>query len=325
MNNLIRLFLLLLVPPILVMCTVKPTKEKKAEMVVSGKLDLPKGTFQLIENNALLEKEVIDSLLSPDGTFNFKVNPNYPSSLYSLVFYDEARIKHEFLFKTKRLYNGGPWLSQYFMPDDSVSIVADLKPFNPKGFTLPADLKLITLQKPIKAGKQTEALFNISYDFSEPTTDTRFNELQETVKKYPFSYYLINEIEKTHRNFSSIQLKTLLASFNNEIKQSDLFVEFEKSIPLRNTNKIASTELEDPSGIVSKLDFSHSKINMVVLWASWCGPCRMEIPDLKKIHQKFKGNPDFSLVSISLDSKKEDWLTALNKLEAASFTPEFTS
>lgn len=316
MSNIIKIFILLtLFLPFFSRCQIKSIKEKGNEMVVSGKLDLPKGTFHLIEQNDLLKKEVIDSLLSPNGIFSFKVRPNNPSSLYSLLFYDSARVKHEFMFKTNRLLNGGPWLSQNFMVEDSVLISGNLKPFVPKGFKLPDNLKWYKLEQPIKAGKQTEAMFDISYDFSQPITDSTFKELEDLTKKYNYSYYLIKEIKKAHRNFNKSQLKTLLSGFNVEIKQSILYTELEQSLLSKNQYKITDIDMENPSGNLSKLDFSHSKINMIVLWASWCAPCRMEIPDLKKIYEKYKGNPDFNIISISLDSEKKDWLKALEKEE----------
>ena len=45
---------------------------------------------------------------------------------------------------------------------------------------------------------------------------------------------------------------------------------------------------------------------LVDFWASWCGPCRMEMPNVKEAYAKFhpKG---FEIVGISLDNKQEAW------------------
>ncbi|MYD45350.1 MAG: AhpC/TSA family protein [Gammaproteobacteria bacterium] len=48
---------------------------------------------------------------------------------------------------------------------------------------------------------------------------------------------------------------------------------------------------------------------LLEFWASWCGPCRLEIPHMKKAYERFK-DKGFEIVSFTIDNSKEDWESA---------------
>ncbi|NML22234.1 AhpC/TSA family protein [Pseudoflavitalea sp. G-6-1-2] len=54
------------------------------------------------------------------------------------------------------------------------------------------------------------------------------------------------------------------------------------------------------------------KYVLIDFWASWCGPCRAENPNVLKAYKKFH-DKNFEIIAVSLDEKKEPWLAAIEK------------
>ena len=54
------------------------------------------------------------------------------------------------------------------------------------------------------------------------------------------------------------------------------------------------------------------KYILIDFWASWCNPCRKEIPNLKKLYAQY-ADKGFQIVSISIDKKEAEWTKALKE------------
>ena len=75
-------------------------------------------------------------------------------------------------------------------------------------------------------------------------------------------------------------------------------------------------QLKDFNGQAHRLSEYVGKGKWVLIdfWASWCGPCREELPDLVKIYEAFHNN-GFDVVGISLDDEVEAWQKAVKKMK----------
>jgi thiol-disulfide isomerase/thioredoxin len=83
-----------------------------------------------------------------------------------------------------------------------------------------------------------------------------------------------------------------------------------------NNSKAPNFDYENAAGGKTTLESLKGKYVYIDVWATWCGPCRAEIPSLKKIEEKFH-NKNIEFVSISLDTDKdhEKWKTFVKEKE----------
>ncbi|WP_300703096.1 TlpA disulfide reductase family protein [Bacteroides sp.] len=79
--------------------------------------------------------------------------------------------------------------------------------------------------------------------------------------------------------------------------------------------KFTDFEMLTPEGKAVKLsDYAgKGKVVLVDFWASWCGPCRREMPNLVEAYAKYK-NKNFEIVGVSLDRDGEAWKEGIKKL-----------
>ena len=60
-------------------------------------------------------------------------------------------------------------------------------------------------------------------------------------------------------------------------------------------------------------EFAKHKLTVVDFWASWCGPCRQEMPSLVSTYNEYK-NKGLGIVGVSLDEDKEQWSNAVTTM-----------
>ncbi len=120
--------------------------------------------------------------------------------------------------------------------------------------------------------------------------------------------------------FSKADMDNLLQAIDPSLRETPGYKQLKESLesmaPIALGEKYKDLELVDENGKTVQLSdyVKPGQYNMVEFWASWCGPCRGEIPHLRHVYDAYgKGEDAFNMISVSIDDKEKDWKQALKE------------
>jgi peroxiredoxin len=303
-------------------------QESKNNFDITGRvMNAPSKKIYLEETPVGSSQSVIvdSSDLASDGSFHLKTNPK-EESLYSLY-----------------LKDGESNLGFFINDAAAVKINADINKneFVVEGSAATNSLKRFTddADKKWQALSQLQNQLNLIQG-TGGSDSIIFSLRTEGNKQYEDLRSSVNDYMKNSKSpvASALALDRYLAFFTDE-ESLDMITKMTGKFPGHKgvqslkqmyENRIATLKqkrqaqetawigkqapeisLPDINGKQITLSSYQGKFVLVDFWASWCGPCRRENPNVVKAYKQFK-DKNFTLLGVSLDSEKDKWIQAIS-------------
>ncbi len=141
------------------------------------------------------------------------------------------------------------------------------------------------------------------------------------ISEHPSDFQAISNIYNNASFFTPDELQTLIEKLDKQLLETPtgkkLITFIGQGRLLLPGSIFPNFNYNDTTGKKINLnDVKGDKGTLIVFWASWCTPCRQEIPELKKLYDQYNSK-GFSIVNISVDNDERAWKNALLKEQMA--------
>jgi peroxiredoxin len=299
---------------------------QKGDYVVKGKLGAGSDSSKVYLMHYVDEKVATDSAVVTKGAFEFKGSIDAPAQAMlvlrhkmpsqdprqrdAIIFYlDKGNVN---ITGTDSVANAK--ISGSKVNEENEQLSAQLKPFEEREKAL-----MVRYQTAPQEMQQSEAFQKELQDADAKIKADQKVVLVDFIKKHPKSFVSLDVLQNVGGNLPDNvgELDTLYQGLSADIRTSKNGVRYGDMITNWKHTAIGAMAPEftqnDTLGNPVKLTDFRGKYLLVDFWASWCGPCRRENPNVVAAFNKHKAQ-NFTILSVSLDQPgaKDAWLKAIH-------------
>ena len=295
------------------------------EFELKGKLDLTQPVDWLYLRYASNGQYIIDSVQPKNGEFKFKGDIAEPVDANLVAKFKQqgdAKLPRQnvqlFLEASKIEFTAKDSLSNYTVRgskanDEFQLLLKQTAVYDPRFEKLYSDYDSYE-----QAGKKDEM------KKTEDAIEQLNNEMKESVygafiKTHPSSDVALFALKQyAGWEIDPLKVEPLYNSLSATLKNLPSARSLKDRIEIAKKTGIGSYAMDftqnDTAGKAVSLSSFRGKYLLVDFWASWCGPCRRENPNVVKVFNKFS-DKNFTILSVSLDrpDAKDKWLAAIHK------------
>lgn len=257
---------------------------------------------------------VIDSVMIADGKATFQGSVDYPDFYYlrvngsnqlGMIYVENVKMKVTGSLDSIRFLKvtGSP------VNDEYMAVRKILDEYSDKGMVRYQEYQLAVQQGNPDAPKMMEEVRAIF--------DQQEEKIVELITKNPASWLNPLLLQQIQQSKEPEEMEALLAGLDPAILEVPAVKQIAERIEKLKVVAIGNTAPDfvqnDPDGTPIRLSevYSKNEYTLIDFWAAWCGPCRMENPNVVAVYNDFK-DKGFGVFGVSLDRSKEDWLKAID-------------
>lgn len=288
-------------------------KPKGPQYVIKGKISGADSVTFILQERLSGNYIELDSAIAKNGVFTMKGVIDYPQIVFLIA--KDSKKGLSFYIENSEITITGNIDSLYDAKitgsktqDEDSAYQASLKPFEDKNEKLGEEYDIAKnagdKTRMAELEKENEKSYNEQIAFTKAY-----------IRSHPGSYITPVVLYGINYEFDADEMESIINSLDTNVAKVTLIKTLKDRVIVMKTvsigQKAPDFALNTPDGkpvaLSSKIG---SKLLLIDFWASWCGPCRAENPNVVKVYKEFN-KKGFDVFGVSLDRTRDPWVKAI--------------